>query len=713
MCVPCVCVPCGMRGSVALAVNHLLQLFSGETPIPALRLTMIRILSGTGRICRTLQQRTSTFCRRPVRPSCVLYHSVASWQPQPPQPQKQQQTRDGPFPRIWTPSRQFSEMLDEWDDDQYDPEMWENGYMDYLEYLETAHTFAAVQYDVSQKTVPELKDLLRERQLKLTGRKLELQHRLLEEYERYTGKSTKRNESLASPVVADNQVQDGDSHSQSDTPTPSVPTDPPVYCFDTANNHRLVAKHTLEREGRLHDALTAPKPQPKHNEDAATSTVHEAQSLIDLLPTEMVTELSEELVPHLMEIVLDVGKRPFAWVHGRRHFLGNADTVVTMEQLQQIVEPLHFGPDNRAGINGSLHRISAIRNRDGTCIGLTLRVGRFVPGNSTMIADVLAGMPHSSILVVGDPGSGKTSIIRDAARFLAEQYSLLIIDTSCEIGGSGDVPHECIGLSRRMQVKSIESQANVMIECVQNHTPAVMVIDEIGREAEVRAALTCKERGVRIIASAHGNLSGLVRNASLCDLVGGVDVVTVGDKSANDEARRRGQSSRRGIPSKLNAQRRGPPIFDVIIELKRGYLNEWHVVLNCAAAVDSILSDGKYSAQARYREDSGASAIRTRTISKHATALDEIRDNGFRHDSLVNSIPLASDDAGRNDLLDVFSDAYSNSCRTCPNCDKTFNSRKGFLQHALTKRQCRNELPTELLEYLSEENTMGRTLTFS
>eukprot|EP00977_Amphora_coffeiformis_P030132 scaffold44883_cov160-Amphora_coffeaeformis.AAC.1 len=661
---------------------------------------MIRILSGSGRVGRALQGQTTIL--RPVRPVRVLCPTQKpSWQQQhgttATTTWAPHQTRSGPV--VVMTRRQFSAMMDDWEGEDYDPDMWEDGYMGYLEYLESAWEFAAVQYDVSQKTVPQLKALLRERNLKVAGRKLELQQRLLEEYRRYTDISTIQNEpssKSASPAVM-NSPKDDDT---SDPPPP-----PPVYCFDAANNYRLVARQTLEQLGRLQDAWTAPEPQS--DDDTTMTTVHEAQSLIDLLPPEMVAELSEDVLPHLMEIVLDVGKRPFAWVDGKRHFLGDEDSMVTMEQLQQIVEPLHFGPDNRAGINGSLHRISAIRNREGNCIGLTLRVGRFVPGNAMMIADVLAGMPHSSILVVGDPGSGKTSIIRDVARFLAEQHSLLIIDTSCEIGGSGDVPHECIGLSRRMQVKNIESQADVMIECVQNHTPAVMVIDEIGREAEVRAALTCKERGVRIIASAHGNLSGLVRNASLCDLIGGVDVVTVGDRAAKKEANRRGQS-KSGIASKLTAQRRGPPIFDIIIELKRGYLNEWHVVLNCASAVDSILSDGEYLVQARYRESSGASTIETKTLSKHANALDEIREKGFRHDSLLNTIPVT---AGResDQSVDPTLDPYSTNCRTCPNCRKTFSSREGFLMHAQTKQICRKELPYELLQYLREEKEVGST----
>lgn len=651
----------------------------------------------------------------------------------------------------------------------YDPDLWADGYLSYLHYLEQQSNgknnhrddTAVVRDEIRSQTVAQLKDRLRERQLRLTGRKVGLQERLWDAYTAYTHRPHLRwttpqeltDDSDGDSDDADEYegyssdeedyssgVDDGDDK-MSYSPPPAPPRESILYCFDTANQYRLVEKRVLEQQGRIQDAMVGPQSSTEPVNDGENNSDDsgdddnqaeivpqqpEAQSLLDLLPPEMTADFPSHLVPELMEIVLDVGKRPFAWVRGQRHFLGSStDMTVTPEHLRRIVEPLHFGPDNRAGINGSLHRISAIRNREGGCIGLTLRVGRYVPGNALMIADVLVGMPQASILIVGDPGSGKTSIIRDAARFLAEQHSLLIIDTSCEIGGSGDVPHECIGLSRRMQVKNIESQAQVMVECVQNHTPGVMVIDEIGRPAEVQAALTCKERGVRMIASAHGNLSGLVRNASLCDMVGGVDVVTVGDKAAREEAQRRG-SQKEGIASKLNAQRRGPPIFDVVIEVKRGYLHEWHVILNSAAAVDSILSNGNYSVQARYRENSGASAVQLKTLSKNASALDEIREKGIRSDSMLNNIPNAPAGVDTNDEMDplfryfredgslsgpTHLNPFSKKCMTCPNCRKKLKNRKGLISHAFSKGKCRSNLPDEILEHLAEEaHTIGYSL---
>lgn len=234
----------------------------------------------------------------------------------------------------------------------------------------------------------------------------------------------------------------------------------------------------------------------------------------------------------------------------------------------------------------------------GRCIGATLRIGRFVEGNSILLADILYGT-KKSVLFVGPPGSAKTSIVRDAARLLSMHENVVIVDTSNEIGGSGDVPHACIGMSRRMQVKHLDAQASVMVEAVQNHTPSTMIIDEIGRRSEVYAAQTCKERGVRLVASAHGSLPGLVRNSQLWDLIGGVTTVTVGDMSAR----------RKGLCNKTKAERKSPPIFDVIVELDRGYLHEWHVVSNVGLAVDSILESQTYECEIRKRDEKSEGPI--------------------------------------------------------------------------------------------------------
>jgi stage III sporulation protein SpoIIIAA len=277
---------------------------------------------------------------------------------------------------------------------------------------------------------------------------------------------------------------------------------------------------------------------------------------------------------------------------------------VSAFELESIVSSLGgFGSDNRAGLEAQLHRISAIRNRADSIIGLTMRVGRHVGGNAAMIADILF-RDDVSILFLGEPGSGKTTIVREATRLLAELHNVLIVDTSNAIAGDGDVPHPCVGLARRLQVRSLADQCSVMIEGVQNHTPEVMVIDEIGRPEEVEAARTCKMRGVRMIASAHGDLRKLIKNKQLKGLVGGIEVVTLGDEAAKAEAKWHGAPA--GAMSKVKSQRAGPPIFDVIVELQRGALHEWRIVMDCADAVDRILDGDVYLVQGRTRDpDSG------------------------------------------------------------------------------------------------------------
>lgn len=322
----------------------------------------------------------------------------------------------------------------------------------------------------------------------------------------------------------------------------------------------------------------------------------------------------------LNDIVLDVGRTPNVWIGGKRYSFGRPGRRVMQDDLDYIVRNVgEFGSDNRAGLEGQLHRVSCMRHRaDDRVIGLTMRIGRCVTGNVSMIMDLLRGT-RKSILFVGPPCTGKTTIVREAARVLAEEQNVCVVDTSNEISGDGAIPHGCIGQARRMMVPSLNQQWAVMVECVQNHSVDTMLVDEIGRAREVEAARTVKQRGVRLLASAHGDLRGLVKNKELHGLIGGVVNVTVSDEAARDIMRKRARHTKTADKtsrfSKTFAQRAGEPTFDIIIEVSGSNLHEWNVVLDAAQAVDLILEGGLYPVQTRARDVNGDNIrVRERSV---------------------------------------------------------------------------------------------------
>jgi stage III sporulation protein SpoIIIAA len=314
-------------------------------------------------------------------------------------------------------------------------------------------------------------------------------------------------------------------------------------------------------------------------------------------------------IESLSDIVLDIGRRPQCWIQDSRIFLCDDELkVVQKAEMKEISTNLgRFGSDNRAGLNGQLHRFSAMRDREDNVMGITIRVGRNVHGNAAMLMDLLMNS-DKSILILGEPGSGKTTIVREATRKLAEDKNVIVVDTSNEIAGDGTTPHSCIGLARRMMVPSLDEQSSVMVECVQNHAPHVMVIDEIGRPKEVQAARTVKQRGVRIIASAHGDLRRLLKNKDLVGLVGGIESVTIGDDMAKEEAERKRKLALKEDGkhhvfkvSKTKTQRGGEPTFEIIVEVTRGSRHDWKIVYDSAKAVDQILDGLQYQAHLRTR----------------------------------------------------------------------------------------------------------------
>lgn len=315
------------------------------------------------------------------------------------------------------------------------------------------------------------------------------------------------------------------------------------------------------------------------------------EQLKRVLPTYIIRALEDYGETHnLLEVVMDLGRLPTArYVDGE---IVLSDAEVSRDDLEWVLLQIgDFDADNRAGIERTLHRISGIRNRRRDVVGLTCRVGRAVYGTIDIIEDLVTS--GQSLLMLGPPGVGKTTMLREAARVLAEDKRVVIVDTSNEIGGDGDVPHPAVGKARRMQVDHPERQHEVMIEAVENHNPEVIIIDEIGRELEAMAARTIAERGVQLVATAHGNtLENLMLNPTLSDLVGGIQSVTLSD----DEARRRGTQ-------KTVLERRSPPTFDILVELQTR--DKMAVHEDIAAAVDSMLRTKSPTVEVRYRDEDG------------------------------------------------------------------------------------------------------------
>ena len=322
--------------------------------------------------------------------------------------------------------------------------------------------------------------------------------------------------------------------------------------------------------------------------------LEEIKKLLEVLPPHVKKAVeSHPEISSLIEIVLDLGKLPeIRFIDNQIMYIEGPS--VTQDDIDYVTTQLgEFTSDNRAGIERTLHRISAIRNRRGRIVGLTCRIGRAIFGTIDIINDVIES--GKNILFMGPPGIGKTTKLREAARVLSDDLNkrVIVIDTSNEIAGDGDIPHPGIGKSRRMQVSSPDHQHAVMIEAVENHMPEVVIIDEIGTEAEAAAARTIAERGVQLIGTAHGNsLENIISNPTLSDLVGGVQSVILGD----EEARRR-------RTQKAVLERKAPPTFDIAIEIREK--DTFAIYRDVAKTVDTILRGKQPNPEIRVRTKDG------------------------------------------------------------------------------------------------------------
>jgi stage III sporulation protein SpoIIIAA len=338
----------------------------------------------------------------------------------------------------------------------------------------------------------------------------------------------------------------------------------------------------------------SPSLSPASSPASPGTTTDDLEALLEALPSQIAARIrSLEAVGSVIEVVMDLGRRPEARFGGGGEEV-LLDREIRAEDIQHVVDHVgSFGEDNRAGIERTLHRISAIRNRNDKIVGLTCRVGRAVFGTIEIVEDLVES--GQSILIMGRPGIGKTTMLREAARVLADDLDkrVVIVDTSNEIAGDGDIPHPGIGRARRMQVRTPAQQHAVMIEAVENHMPEVIVIDEIGTELEALAARTIAERGVQLIGTAHGNnLDNLMMNPTLSDLIGGIQTVTLGD----DEARRR-------RTQKSVLERKAPPTFDVVVEIQDRDRVAVHA--DVAETVDALLRGDALAPEMRWRDEGG------------------------------------------------------------------------------------------------------------
>ncbi|KAI9002524.1 hypothetical protein DFJ74DRAFT_695931 [Hyaloraphidium curvatum] len=328
----------------------------------------------------------------------------------------------------------------------------------------------------------------------------------------------------------------------------------------------------------------------------AVSVDADLDVVLDMLPEAVreslvaAFEAASQPLTSIMELVFDFGSQAQAYTVSPSDDPIRFGTVLTREDVAATVASMRFSSDNRAGIDRHIHRVSRIPNKEGLTVGVTIRIARVVEGVADALGDVLN--EGKSVLILGRPGQGKTTLLRDICRFVSTvlRKRSMIVDTSCEIGGDGDVPHPAVGQCRRFQVRDRRNQYNIMLEAVKNHTPDVVVIDELGDRQECTSAKAISQRGVQLVATAHGSLGSVLSNPDLSGLVGGLQAVIHGDASA----------SRLGLGKKTQVERAGRPTCDIVIELHGR--TEWVVYRDVADAVDRMLAGERYGRERRWMD---------------------------------------------------------------------------------------------------------------
>lgn len=409
----------------------------------------------------------------------------------------------------------------------------------------------------------------------------------------------------------------------------------------------------MTSHGRPAPGASNPHPATPEKPTQPSGITDDLEQLLAVLPPSIRQTLSHHPQRnYLVEVVMDLGRQPEARFPQQTEYL--SEDVISQADLDYCIERVgSFSGDNRAGIERTLHRISAIRNRQGTIIGLTCRVGRAVFGTIGMIRDLVE--TGKSILMLGRPGVGKTTALREIARVLADDLNkrVVIIDTSNEIAGDGDIPHPALGRARRMQVAKPELQHQVMIEAVENHMPEVIVIDEIGTELEALAARTIAERGVQLVGTAHGNrIENLIKNPTLSDLVGGIQSVTLGD----DEARRRGSQ-------KSVLERKAPPTFDIAVEMLER--QRWVVHEQVSDTVDNLLRGRLPVMQVRAVDDQGKVEITEEVQSPSNPELSTYR-RSRPSTSLGSEVPQVRGWRASGQMLPLQTQGRSRTVRSVP-----------------------------------------------